>query len=199
MRSLTVQMPNFIALLVLASSLTACVSSIKPETKQSDFYDFGLQKPEQQVDFGLPLESLSAVEAVQHGNIRYRLAYNNPTQVFTYAGSRWSSLPVELLRQQIGNNPKPEARCSLKLQLVAFDQVFDSASSSHGVVQLQASIVERRTRTIVGQTLLSAQAPASSADAKGGVAALNQASASVLQQAADWVKATAATQSCQAQ
>lgn len=199
MRSHSAFMPNLIALLVLGSSLAGCVSSIKPESKQSDFYDFGLQAPDQQVDFALPLENLGAVEAVQHGNIRYRLAYKDPKQVFTYAGSRWSSLPVELLRQKIGNNPKPEARCSLKLQLVAFDQVFDSASSSQGVVQLQASIVERRTRSIVGQTLLSAQAPASSADAKGGVAALSQAATSVLQQTASWVNTTAASSQCQAQ
>ncbi|MCB5190578.1 ABC-type transport auxiliary lipoprotein family protein [Methylobacillus arboreus] len=186
-------------LLLAAATLNACVSSIKPETKQLDFYDFGLQSAENRVEFALPIESLNAADAIQHSNIRYRLNYKNPSQVFGYAESRWSTLPLDLVRQKLANTAPAHASCSLKLQILAFDQVFDSASSSQGIVQLQASLVDRRSRKLVQSTLVSAQSPASSGDAKGGVAALNTASTEALKQAAQWAGETSAAASeCQA-
>lgn len=188
-----------IAFLLLATlGLNACVSSIKPETKQLDFYDFGLQSNEHRVSFDLPIEQLSATDAIQHSNIRYRLNDKNPAQVFGYTESRWSTLPVELVRQKIVNVPATNSACNVKLQIVAFDQVFDSASSSYGIVQLQASLIDRRSRKQLDSTLVSGQSPAQSADARGGVAALNVASTQALQQAADWAKQTSLSSSaCQ--
>lgn len=188
-----------IAFLLLATlGLNACVSSIKPETKQLDFYDFGLQSNEHRVSFDLPIEQLSATDAIQHSNIRYRLNDKNPAQVFGYTESRWSTLPVELVRQKIVNVPATHSACNVKLQIVAFDQVFDSVSSSYGIVQLQASLIDRRSRKQLDSTLVSGQSPAQSADARGGVAALNVASTQALQQAADWAKQTSQSSSaCQ--
>lgn len=182
-----------IVLLLSPIALSACVSSIKPETRQLDFYDFGLQSATHRVAFNLPVTELNAINAIQHSNIRYRLNYKNPAQIFSYAESRWSTLPVDLMRQKIDKTNISRSSCSLKLQIVAFDQVFDTADSSYGIVQLQASIIENRSRQLVGTTLISAQNPAGSADAKGGVNALDTASTAALQQAADWTNATSAT------
>lgn len=191
--------PPIVFLLLATLGLNACVSSIKPEAKQLDFYDFGLQSNENRVSFDLPIEQLSATDAIQHSNIRYRLNDKNPAQVFGYTESRWSTLPAELLRQKIVNAPSHNTSCNVKLQIVAFDQVFDSASSSYGVVQLQAGLIDRRSRKQLASTLLSAQSAAQSADARGGVAALNVASTQALQQAADWAKQTSQSFSeCQA-
>ncbi|SNR62357.1 phospholipid/cholesterol/gamma-HCH transport system substrate-binding protein/cholesterol transport system auxiliary component [Methylobacillus rhizosphaerae] len=187
-----------IAILLLSPiALSACVSSIKPEAKQLDFYDFGLQSATQRVTFNLPVAELNASNAIQHSNIRYRLNYKNPAQIFSYAESRWSTLPVDLVRQKIDKTNASKSSCSLKLQIVAFDQVFDTADSSHGIVQLQASIIENRSRQRISTTLISAQSTAGSADAKGGVNALDTASTAALQQAADWASATSAAADCQ--
>ena len=190
--------PSYAMLLLASLSLNACVSGLKPENKPLDFYDFGLQSAEQRVNITLPLEHLGATDAIQNGNIRYRLNYKNPSQVFGYAESRWSTLPQDLVRQKIATSSSAHAGCSLKLQIVAFDQVFDSASSSHGVVQLQAGLIDRRSRKPIASTLLAAQSAAPSADARGGVTALNAASTQALQQAADWAQHTSqASPECQ--
>ncbi|MFL9709411.1 hypothetical protein [Methylobacillus sp. Pita1] len=191
--------PSLVMLFLATFSLSACVSSIKPETKQLDFYDFGLQTADNRVNFSLSLEQLSASDAIQHGNIRYRLNYKNPSQVFAYAESRWSTLPIDLLRQKVANASPANTACSLKLQIVGFDQVFDAADSSQGVVQLQLGLVDRRSRKLLASTLVSAQHAAQSADARGGVAALNLASTEALQQAADWAGTTSqSAPECQA-
>lgn len=191
-------LPTLALALLAAFSLNACVSSIKPKTAPLDLYDFGLQAAAQPVDFSLPLENLSATDAIQHSNIRYRLNYKNPSQVFTYAESRWATPPVELLRQKLAATPSADAGCSLKLYITAFDQVFDDAGSSHGVVQLQASLISKRSRKPLASTLVSAQSPAPSADARGGVAALDAASTEALQSAARWASTSSASASeCQ--
>lgn len=191
--------PSLVVLLLSTLSLSACVSSIKPEPKQLDFYDFGLQTADNRVNFSLPLEQLGASDAIQHSNIRYRLNYKNPSQVFAYAESRWSTLPIDLLRQKVANTSPVNTTCSLKLQIVGFDQVFDAASSSQGVVQLQLGLIDRHSRKLLASTLVSAQHAAQSADARGGVVALNLASTEALQQAANWaVNAAQAAPECQA-
>ncbi|MPS47764.1 hypothetical protein [Methylobacillus sp.] len=186
------------ALLMAVLSLSACMSSIKPDTKPLDFYDFGLQDADNRISFTLPLEKLDATDAIQHSNIRYRLHYKHPSQVFAYAESRWSTLPVDLLRQKVANAQPLNATCGLKIQIVTFDQVFDDASSSQGVVQLQAELTDRRSRKLLASTLISARHAAQSADVRGGVAALNIASTEALQQAADWARETSqAAPACQ--
>ena len=182
-----------LALALLATfSLNACVSSIKPKTAPLNLYDFGLQAAAQPVDFNLPTETLSATDAIQHSNIRYRLNYKNPSQVFAYAESHWATSPVELLRQKLAATPSAREGCSLKLHITAFDHVFDDINSSHGVVQLQASLISKRSRKPLVSTLVSAQSPAASADTRGGVAALDAASTEALQTASRWASTTSA-------
>ena len=191
-------LPSLALALLAAFSLNACVSSIKPKTTPLDLYDFGLQAATQPVDFSLPVENLSATDAIQHSNIRYRLNYKNPSQVFVYAESRWASPPVELLRQKLVTTPSSHAGCSLKLYITAFDHVFDDANSSYGVVQLQVSLMSKRSRKPLASTLVSAQSPASGTNARGGVAALDAASTEALQSASRWASVTSAAASeCQ--
>ena len=191
-------LPTLTLALLAAFSLNACVSSIKPKSAPLDLYDFGLQASAQPVDFSLPVENLSAADAIQHSNIRYRLNYKNPSQVFIYAESRWANPPLELLRQKLATTPSADVGCSLKLYITAFDHVFDDANSSHGVVQLQASLISKRSRKPLASTLVSAQSPAPSSDARGGIAALDAASTEALQSASRWASATSAAASeCQ--
>ncbi|MCB5188692.1 hypothetical protein LG200_11850 [Methylobacillus caricis] len=178
---------------ILASSLLGgCVGSIKPDAKALDFYDFGLASAQSRIEPKLPIDSLSASDAIQNNKIRYRLNYRNPTQIYGFAESRWSTLPLDLVRQKLGNGTLPQQQCSVKLQLVAFDQVFDSPSSNKGVVQIQSALIDRKNRSVLASTLIEASSDAPSADVKGGVTALDAASSTALKQALSWAEQAAA-------
>ena len=63
----------------------------------------------------------------------------------------------------------------LRLEIVEFSQVFDSASSSQGVVRVRASLIGQDRRggnVLLGQKLFSAQTPAATGDAAGGARAM---------------------------
>ena len=73
----------------------------------------------------------------------------------------------------------------LRVELVDFSQVFDQPGASRGVVRLRATVF--KSREVVDQRVVQADAPAPSADAAGGVAALTQASDRAIGEVLDWV------------
>ena len=75
----------------------------------------------------------------------------------------------------------------LRVELVDFSQVFDQPGASRGVVRLRATVF--KSRAVVDQRVGQADAPAPSADAAGGVAALTQASDRAIGEVLDWVAA----------
>jgi ABC-type uncharacterized transport system auxiliary subunit len=76
--------------------------------------------------------------------------------------------------------------CSLKLKIEAFDQVFHSATTGDGIVQLSAIVVERKSQKIISSQFISESVPALSANAQGGTTALQIASENALKQAINW-------------
>lgn len=188
-----------LVLILLTGTLVACVGG-KPKPGPA-VYDFGL------TDFGLAstteksailnvtvrAEEVTAAESLNSNHMRYRLNYQNPARVFSYTESRWAALPSELLSAKLraASRLAGAANCSLKLQLEAFDQVFNSERESLGIVRLSASLNDSKTRNIVAQTQFEETSAAPTLDAKGGVAALNQASTAAIARVLDWGNAVA--------
>lgn len=178
---------------LLAGSLPACVGG-KPKPSPA-VYDFGLisakdatTMPETKVQ----IDHVTAAESLNSNRIRYRLNYQNPARVFSYTESRWAALPAELLSAKLRASSKTIlANCSLKLQVEAFDQVFDSETASHGVIQLGAILSDTRTRAVIAKERFEETAVAPTPDAKGGVAALNQASSAAISKVLNWGNAAA--------
>jgi len=183
-----------LVLSLLAGSLSACMGG---KTKPSPAsYDFGL------TDFGLTpaanttavpeikvqVDKVTAAESLNSNRIRYRLNYQNPVRVFSYTESRWAAPPTELLSAKIraSSRTMPSANCSLKLQLEAFDHVFDSETTSHGIIQLSASLDDKKARKTIAREQFEETIAAPTLDAKGGVDALNQASTAAIAKALDW-------------
>jgi cholesterol transport system auxiliary component len=73
----------------------------------------------------------------------------------------------------------------LRIELDEFSQVFESPSSSFGLVRLRASLLKNDQLT--AQTTLLARAPASSQDAAGGVKALTAATDDAVRQLSSWI------------
>lgn len=132
--------------------------------------------------------------------IQYRLAYHDPTQLYTYANSHWAATPAAMLTLQIRNrlltetgHPviKPgdgaQADYALQVDLTEFTQFFDSADSSHAVINLNASLIKRKTRTLFAQHNFSIHQETATKDAAGAVRALTEASDKLTKNLVDWI------------
>ncbi len=144
-------------------------------------------------DFGLPVREASlsgwrgklAVEVraplwIDSPSIGYRLAYSEPKRLREYTQSRWVGPPAQLVQQrlvrQLGMIPVGQggARCVLRIDIDEFSQVFETPTSSRGVIQARAQLLDRSRTSLVFKEL-NIEIPAPSADARGGVAALTAA------------------------
>ena len=109
--------------------------------------------------------------------VEYRLRYADPTRLHDYALARWAGSPAALIQQrlvqQLGLLPLGQggARCTLRLEVDEFSQVFDTPESSRGVLQARAIILDHGRRPLAERSLGNDQ-PASSQDSRGGVRAL---------------------------
>ena len=183
-----------LVIVLLCLFQVACVGSIRGGT------------PAVVYDFGLPAKALGSAGdwsrlALEVKSppwfdslyINYRLAYDDPLKQREYAGSRWAGTPdvlvAQSLRQQLGfAGPERSATvdCQLRVDLLAFTQVFDAPDRSHGLLQAQLSLTDRKRQLLVGKRV-AIERPAPTPDAHGGVVALVAASESLGRQTADWL------------
>ncbi len=123
----------------------------------------------------------------------YRLDYAQPQRLQAYATQRWvmpaPRLFDERLREAVaargaltwpGDNTAP----ALKVELLSFEQVFDSATASRAVIRARATVYQNG---LIGQKTFAADLPAPSADGAGGVRALAAGSDAVIASMLDWV------------
>jgi cholesterol transport system auxiliary component len=183
-----------------ALALSACALSQAPANKA--VYDFGAVATTTITAVGAPafssaltLAEVDAGLALDNTAVQYRLAYANPQELRPYALARWTMPPAQLIGQRVrsvlaarGPVLAPgvgSAAYTLKLELEEFSQVFSSPSASQGAMQLRATLL--KGTTLAAQRSFSAQMPAPTADASGGVRALATAADEVAQQLSDWV------------
>lgn len=182
---------RFFILLSISGIIAAC-AGINKTTQNMATYDFGLStssESNQLVTSKIPLDEITAAEGINHNRIRYRLNYVNPSRVFFYSESRWVSTPAELLTGKLSaltSVAVQPANCSLRLKIEAFDHVFESANISHGIVQLHIALIEKKSKRIISNQLISESAAAASPNAQGGTAALQTASRNALVKAINW-------------
>jgi cholesterol transport system auxiliary component len=130
-----------------------------------------------------------ADELLEDKAMRYRLLYDNPSEIRTYTRARWSQAPVGVLRQALEtrlywNSEAVQDHCLLLLDLLRFEQEFTSPEQSRGVLTLRASL--RNDRRVLDERLFAFTAPAPSPDAAGGVAALADATAQLAEALKIW-------------
>lgn len=178
---------RYLIYLCLTGLLSACLPNHKPGP-ESAVYDFGLNAETPKVDSKITIDRVIAIDAIDHRRMRYRLNFKSPTQVFTYTQSRWASSPSELLAAKVRSiaNLSSSSDCSLRLQIEIFDHIFESPSTSMGIIRLHASLSDKKSRRAVASQQIQESAPAPSADGKGGVMALDQASTRAIVNALEW-------------
>ena len=159
----------------------------------------------------LALAEVEAPPALDNTALVYRLAYDDVQQLRPYAHTRWSMPPAQLLRQRlrahlglrravlnpgegaVASHPAPGADAGVRLlrvELEEFSQVFESSTRSAGLVRLRATVVRPTAagEILLAQRVFSAQRPAPSADAAGGVRALTQATDSAIRELDQWLQ-----------
>ncbi len=170
--------------------LAGC-GSLPKAGPQSALYDFGVAaNPVATILPNVRLGYVRPAPGLEGSDIRYRLGYKNPAQVFAYTESRWVAPPDRLLQRRMEQRLRTTgvAECALQMSVEAFDQVFDTPVSSRGIVQLRATLTKGVGQKAVVQTMqVNAEKVAASADAQGGVAALDGASGEAVAGVLDWV------------
>jgi cholesterol transport system auxiliary component len=178
--------------------LAGCAAPQAPIAKA--VYDFGpsLSAPAAAPAAPLPalvLTEIDASTALETPSVLYRLGYADTQQLRPYTLARWSMPAAQLVRLRLRDalsargpvlsTAEGGATWLLKVELDEFSQLFDTPSSSVGLVRLRATLL--RSGTLVAQRSLLARAPASSADAAGGVRALTLATDDAVQQLGNWI------------
>jgi cholesterol transport system auxiliary component len=198
----------------LASAALLLAGCAAPQRESAGLYDLGLLPGERAVAAtgsaagtaaaGMPksLPALSVAEPtvptwLDRQTMMYRLAYANDLQPHAYAGSRWTSPPVQLFTQRLkarigqgGGVVVPASdgalnALTLHIEADDFSQIFNGPAESFGNISVRASIL--RDRLLIGQKTFSARMPAPTPDAEGGVRALSQASDTVIDDMTRWL------------
>lgn len=183
--------------LVAVLLLTACIvpePAVRPQA-----YDFGpppaATGPAVAHAAVVQVMDVQAPRGMDGNYVQYRLAYADAQALKPYASSRWAMAPTQLLTQRLKQRLAMQggvvssgdalSALLLKTELEQFDQVFDTASASRGVVRLRATLI--KDRRLLAQRTFIVTRDAPSADAQGGVQALGAASDAMLGELAAWV------------
>ena len=209
----TLRKTSLAAALAVAASLLAGCGALPERPQRATLYDFGAGplpsaaatvSPAQLPPMLLP--HIDAPARLDGAQILYRLGYSDPNELRPYSLARWSVPPTRLLEQRLrealaqrrvvlgaeeGTNiarVQGKVPNSLRLTLEEFSQYFESAGSSSGMVRVRATLMNTTGAgdRVLGQRTFSAQAPAPTADAAGGVKALAAASDAVVAQVVQW-------------
>lgn len=149
----------------------------------------------------LHLARINAPPWLQDTELYYRLDYSHDDRIAAYAQSDWVAPPAGLLEPLIRNaiaggagwrivtGPGDTAKAdfNLDIRLDDFSQVFTSPRQSHGVLDATATLVDNRNGNAAAQKHFHFQASAPSANAAGGVKALNRVALQFSAALAQWL------------
>ncbi len=191
-----------ITLLTFTAILLAACASSQHETVPIRYFDFGPEpvRGVLKISAVLQVANISAPEWLETTGIPYRLAYDQPQAVYTYASSRWVAPPNVLLTNRlntvlaegggvVSSTDAIRTGCALRIAIEDFSQTFDSAQTSHAVVRARATLSTNDGRALLAQKSFSASYPAS-ADIGGAVASLGKGGDELIAGVVTWLAGT---------
>jgi cholesterol transport system auxiliary component len=186
--------------LAFVLSLSGCASNKSQPTTQ---FDFGPAVPSAQTApsaaalGALVVTDVTGSGALDNERMFYRLSYADALQARTYANSRWTANPLQMMTQrlktrigQAGAKVLSESDASLGVPILRIDvddfvHDFTSATQSQGVVAVRASLFQGHT--LVDQKIFVRTTPAATPDAAGGARALAASTDAIAADLTGWL------------
>jgi cholesterol transport system auxiliary component len=196
---MTNKLSRFLIAILAAAALGGCASNNKkPDTQ----FDLGAAAPVADAHAVAPVPALVLMDAtgsaiLENERMYYRLAYADGQQARSYANSRWSTNPLELVTlrlrsrlAQMGTKvlqpaDAPAGVPVLRVEVDDFIQSFASASQSEGRIVVRTTLL--RDHSLVDQKTFARATAAPSADAAGGARALAGSLDAVAGDIAQWL------------
>lgn len=185
-----------VAVVAVVAVLAGCASG-PPAAVSNIRYDLGDPTPLGNT-MNMPPVKVLAVNAPKNLDTDafvYRLKYADAQRTGSYADSRWTMSPADLLTQRLRaalasrgpvlTGADPVRAPTLQVDLTDFEQVFDAPEKSHGEVSARVTLSQHGQ--VVSQRTFIARAPSYTADAAGGARALAAASDDLIAQMAAWL------------
>jgi len=184
-----------------ALTLSGCASDKAPPPTQ---FDFGPAVPgasQAQAPAGalgaVVVTDVTGSSALDNERMFYRLSYADALQARSYANSRWTANPLQMMSQRIRTRmaqagakvlSETDAAAGIPILRVDVDDFihdFSSPTQSQGVVAVRASVF--RGHTLVDQKSFVRRVDATSADAAGGARALAAGTDAVAADITGWL------------
>ena len=178
--------------LVAGLALLAGCGTVGTLPKAITLHDFG---PPGKVIYApaIPLRLLEvrAPSWLGSSGMQYRFDDAADQRRLTYTENRWVAAPAELIQtamRRAFDLALPDGGgCLLRIELDEFSQVFDSPTTSHGVIDARALLISPRADALLAESRITVSAEAASPNAAGGAAALRDASHQLIGEVADWL------------
>ena len=202
--SATLLKHRLIALAAAALLLAGCASQKGEPTTQ---FDFGPAMPAasqtqtqtQVAPVGaIVVTDITGSSALENERMFYRLSYADALQARSYANSRWTANPLQMMTQrmktriaQSGAKVLSETDASngvpiLRIDVDEFIHNFSGAAQSEGQVALRASVFQGHP--LVDQRSFARTTQAGSADAAGGARALAASTDAIAADIVAWLR-----------
>jgi cholesterol transport system auxiliary component len=205
MRTTVTRHPHILIAALAAALLAGCAGG--KSGQQNTLFDFGSPAPARQaLDPAAPMAALVVTDvtgpaALDSERIWYRLNYADDFQARTYANSRWSANPLQMVTQRfktriaqsgvkvLSVTDAADGVPILRIEVDDFVHAFASAGQSEGQMMLRASLFQGHS--LVDQKTFSRTTPASSQDAAGGARALAASTDAVAADIVSWLRSVA--------
>jgi cholesterol transport system auxiliary component len=198
--------PTLNRLLLAAAScgallLAGCASEKAPSNVTFDFGPAAVAAtpatPTASMLGALVVTDTTGSAALDNERMSYRLNYADPQQARTYAHSRWSATPLQMVTQRLKTRiaqsgtkvlsatDASDGVAILRTEVDEFTHSFENQSQSYGLLILRVSLFQGHK--LIDQKTFSRKSSATSADAAGGARALADATDGVAADIVAWL------------
>ncbi len=152
-------------ILAISFLIMTSACSMRPNLSVPTHHDLGLAT---EANINNATVNVDAPSWLWEERIRYRLLYSNPTAIAYYNLDRWEA-PVPTLLEHRLNIAAQGKPINLKIQLMQFEQQFESANNARVVMVLKVSAFSSNGARLLSKRVFNFSKNTESPDAAGAI------------------------------
>lgn len=152
-------------ILAISFLIMTSACSMRPNLSVPTHHDLGIAK---EANINNSTVNVDAPSWLWDERIRYRLLYSNPTAIDYYNLDRWEA-PVPTLLEHRLNIAAQGKLINIKIQLMQFEQQFESANNARVVMVLRVSAFSSNGSRLLSKRILKFSKNTESPDAAGAI------------------------------